>query len=104
MGIKYHDRNIKEGVKNKMVTPKKKSNAAFMKELEISPELAEIVGKDRLPRTQVTKKVWEYIKKHRLQDPKNLRNIIPDKKLARVIGSKTIDMFMMTKKISKHLS
>lgn len=87
-----------------MVTPKKKSNPAFMKELEISPELAEIVGKNRLPRTQVTKKVWEYIKKHRLQDPVNRRNIIPDKKLARVIGSKSIDMFLMTKKISKHLS
>lgn len=104
MGIKYHDRSIKQGVKNKMATPRKKSNPAFMKDLDLSPELADIVGKPRLPRTQVTKKVWEYIKKHRLQDPVNRRYIIPDKKLAKVIGSKSIDMFLMTKKISKHLS
>ena len=58
-----------------------------------------------MPRTEVTKKLWAYIKKHRLQDPKNKRNIIPDNKLSSVFGSKkAINMFDMTKKVNKHLS
>jgi chromatin remodeling complex protein RSC6 len=57
-----------------------------------------------MPRTEVTKKLWVYIKKHNLQDPKNRRNINPDEKLSRVLGKKTINMFEMTKLVNKHLS
>lgn len=76
-----------------------------MKPVAVSPELAEIVGKGPMARTEVTKKLWDYIKKHKLQDPNNKRNIKPDAKLAKVFGSSaTIDMFKMTSKVSKHLS
>ena len=71
---------------------------------KVSDELAAIVGKGPMPRTEVTKKIWAYIKAHKLQDPKNRRNINPDEKLGRVLGSKTINMFEMTKKVNKHLS
>ncbi|MBG60618.1 MAG: hypothetical protein CMJ16_09190 [Peredibacter sp.] len=84
---------------------KRKPNAAFMKELTPSAELAEIVGSKPLPRTQVVKKLWDYIKKHDLQDPKNKRNINADEKLKPVFGGKsTVSMFEMTKLVSKHLS
>lgn len=82
--------------------PKKPS--AFMKPVAISDALAEIVGKGPMPRTEVTKKLWDYIKKHKLQDKDNKRNIVPDQKLAKVLGNATIDMFKMTSKLSKHLS
>jgi len=76
-----------------------------MKPVEVSKELAEIVGKGPMPRTEVTKKLWEYIKKNKLQDENNKRNIVPDEKLAKVFGSrKAIDMFKMTGEVSKHLS
>lgn len=75
-----------------------------MKPVHVSEALAEIVGHGPMPRTEVTKKLWDYIKKHKLQDPNNKRNIIPDKKLATVLGSSSpIDMFKMTSKLSKHL-
>jgi chromatin remodeling complex protein RSC6 len=80
-----------------------KKNSAFMKPVQVSPELAEIVGQGSMPRTEITKKVWEYIKKHKLQDAQNKRNINPDAKLAKVLGSQSIDMFKMTSKISKHI-
>lgn len=80
-----------------------KKNSAFMKPVEISSELAEIVGKGPMPRTEITKKLWDYIKKHKLQDTKNKRNINPDAKLAKVLGAQTIDMFKMTSKLSKHI-
>ncbi len=81
-----------------------KKNSAFMKPLQVSEELATIVGKGPLPRTEVAKKLWEYIKKHKLQDPKNKRNIIPDSNLAKVFGSsQPINMFKMTSKVSAHL-
>ena len=78
----------------------------FMQPLQISEELAAIVGRGPMPRTEVTKKLWDYIKKHDRQDPKNKRNIIPDEKLAKVFGGnkKTVNMFEMTKLVSKHLS
>ena len=80
-------------------------NSKFMKPMNISPELTEVIGKGPMPRTEVTKKIWAYIKKHRLQDPENKRNIVPDAKLTKVFGSKkAINMFDMTKKINKHLS
>ncbi|MBW3563503.1 MAG: SWIB/MDM2 domain-containing protein [Acidobacteria bacterium] len=76
-----------------------------MKEVQPSPELAEIVGSTPLPRTQVTKKVWDYIKKHNLQDPKNKRMINADAKLKPVFNGKAqVSMFEMTKLISNHLS
>jgi len=83
----------------------KKKPSAFMKPVQVSTELAEIVGKGPMARTEVTKKLWEYIKKHKLQDQQNKRNINPDQKLAKVFGSTaSIDMFKMTSKVSKHLS
>lgn len=82
----------------------KQKNSAFMKPVQLTSELEDIVGKGPMPRTEVTKKLWAYIKKHKLQDTENKRNINPDAKLAKVFGSsKTIDMFKMTSKISKHI-
>src|SRR4051794_30704714 len=84
---------------------KRKPSAAFMKPLTISPALSAIVGTKALPRTEVVKKVWEYIKKNKLQDPKQRRNINADENLQKVFnGKKTVDMFQMTKLISGHLS
>ncbi|HRD54908.1 MAG TPA: SWIB/MDM2 domain-containing protein [Parachlamydiaceae bacterium] len=83
---------------------KEKKKSAFMKPVNVSDTLAEVVGKGPMPRTEVTKKLWDYIKKHKLQDTKNKRNINPDQKLSKVLGStESIDMFKMTSKISKHL-
>ncbi|NGX26779.1 MAG: hypothetical protein K940chlam6_00704 [Chlamydiae bacterium] len=82
----------------------KKAPSKFMQPMELTPELAAIVGKGPMPRTEVTKKLWVYIKKHKRQDPKNKRFINPDDKLAKVLGKKPINMFDMTKKVSKHLS
>jgi len=79
-------------------------NSKFMAPVKISEELAVIVGKGPMPRTEVTKKLWDYIKKNKCQDQKNKRNIVPDEKLAKVIGKKTISMFEMTKKVSEHLT
>ena len=77
--------------------------SALKRPVQVSDALADIVGKGPMPRTEVTKKVWEYIKKHSLQDAKARRMINPDQKLAKVIGGQQIDMFQMTKKISSHL-
>lgn len=82
---------------------KRKPNAAFMKPLTPSAALAAIVGSSPLPRTQVVKKLWAYIKKHDLQDSKNRRNINADAKLKTVFGKNTVSMFEMTKLVSKHL-
>lgn len=83
---------------------KDKKNSAFMRPIQVSEVLAEIVGHGPMPRTEVTKKVWEYIKKHKLQDQNNKRMINPDQKLAKVLGSPLpIDMFKMTSKIAKHI-
>jgi upstream activation factor subunit UAF30 len=80
-------------------------NPAFMKPLKVSPELEAVVGSGPMPRTEVTKKIWEYIKKNNLQDPQNKRNIVADEKLAKVFGGKqTVSMFEMTKLLSGHLS
>ena len=82
---------------------KRKPNAAFMRPLELSPELGAVIGTKAIPRTQVVKKLWQYIKKHDLQDPKNRRNIVADAKLKVVFGKKVVSMFEMTKIVSKHL-
>jgi len=82
-----------------------KKESKFMQPMKISEELAAVVGKGPMPRTEVTKKLWAYIKSRRLQDEKNKRNIIPDEKLAKVFGGKkAINMFEMTKRVNKHLS
>ena len=86
--------------------PKKarKANAAFMKPMTPSAALADVVGSKGMPRTQVTKKLWEYIKKHKLQDAKNRRMINADDALKQVFGGKKqVSMFEMTKLVSKHL-
>jgi chromatin remodeling complex protein RSC6 len=87
-----------------MAQQKKKAASAFMAPVEVSKELEAVIGKGPMPRTKVIKELWAYIKKHKCQDTKNKRNIIPDEKLAKVFGSSSpIDMFQMTKKVSKHL-
>ncbi len=89
----------------KKKTTKRKPNAAFMKPMTPSSSLAEIVGAKPLPRTEVTSKVWAYIKKHGLQDSKDRKKINADDKLAAVFGGKkSVNMFEMTKLVSKHLS
>ena len=81
------------------------ANSAFMKPMTISADLAEVVGKGPMPRSEVVKKLWEYIKKNNLQDEKNRRNINADEKLKKVFdGKATVNMFEMTKLVSKHLS
>lgn len=85
--------------------PAKKANSAFMKPMTISADLAVIVGKGPMPRSEVVKKLWVYIKKNGLQDEKNKRNINADADLKKVFGGKgTVSMFEMTKLVSKHLS
>jgi chromatin remodeling complex protein RSC6 len=88
----------------KAAAGKKRTNSAFMKPVQPSEQLAQIVGSKPLPRTEITKKVWAHIKKHKLQNPKNKREILADEKLQPVFGSKKLDMFQMTKAISKHVS
>ena len=82
----------------------RKANAAFMKPMNISADLAEVIGSKPIPRTEVTKKLWQYIKKNGLQDSKNRRNINADMALKKVFGGKsTVSMFEMTKLVGKHL-
>ena len=93
----------KKAVAKKAKTARK-PNAAFMKPLTPSAALAAVIGANPLPRTDVTKKVWDYIKKNKLQDAVNKRNINADDKLKAVFnGKKTVSMFEMTKLISGHL-
>ena len=84
---------------------KRKPSAAFMKPMTPSDKLAAVVGAKPLPRTEVTKKLWAYIKKNDLQDKKNRRNINADAALKPVFGGKaTVNMFEMTTLVNKHLS
>ena len=83
---------------------KRKPNAAFMKPMTPSASLAEVVGSKAIPRTEVTKKLWMYIKKNKLQDSKNRRMINADDALKVIFGGKKqVSMFEMTKLVSKHL-
>lgn len=84
--------------------PKRAPNAAFMKAMKPSTALAAVIGKEPAPRTEVTKKVWEYIKKHDLQDPANKRMINADAKLKVIFKKEQVSMFEMTKLISDQLS
>ncbi|MCK6425468.1 MAG: SWIB/MDM2 domain-containing protein [Burkholderiaceae bacterium] len=83
---------------------KKTPNAAFMKAMTPSAALAAVIGKQPAPRTEVTKKIWEYIKKHKLQDAANKRMINADAKLKVIFKKDQVSMFEMTKLISEHLS
>ena len=95
----------KKPAAKKKVAAKRKPNAAFMKPMTISPALAAVIGAGPMPRTEVTKKIWAYIKKHGLQDKKNRRNINADDKLKPIFGTKPqVSMFDMTKLVSKHLT
>ena len=94
----------KPAAKKKKAAAKRKPNAAFMKPMQISAALAAVIGAGPYPRTEVTKKLWAYIKKHGLQDSKNRRNINADEKLKEVFGGKKqVSMFDMTKLVSNHL-
>ena len=82
---------------------KTKANSAFMKPMQPSEDLAKIVGSEPLPRSEVTKKIWAHIKKNKLQNPTNKREILADEKLQPIFGVKKLDMFQMTKAVNNHL-
>jgi chromatin remodeling complex protein RSC6 len=81
----------------------RKANAAFLKPLTPSAELAAVIGSTPLPRTEVTRQIWDYIKKHNLQDAANKRNINADAKLKVLFGKDQVTMFELTKIVSGHL-
>ena len=87
----------------KKAAAKRKPNAAFMKPVQPSAALSEVVGSKAIPRTEVTKKLWAYIKKNGLQDKKNKRMINADDNLKVIFKKGTVNMFEMTKLVSKHL-
>ena len=88
----------------KKAAAKRKPNAAFMKAMQPSSVLAAVVGAMPMPRTEVTKKIWDYIKRNKLQDAVNRRLINADEKLRAVFGGKSkVSMFEMTKLVSNHL-
>ncbi|PYR20090.1 MAG: hypothetical protein DMF98_24060 [Acidobacteria bacterium] len=88
----------------KKAVSKRKPNAAFMKPVTPDDALSEVVGSKPLPRTELTKKLWAYIKKNKLQDQKNKRMIKSDDSLKAVFGGKAqVNMFEMTKLVSKHV-
>ena len=92
-------------IKKAKAIAKRKPNAAFIKPLMVSPTLAAVIGAGPFPRTEVVRALWKYIKKNDLQDPKNKRNIVADDKLKAVFGGKAVvNMFEMTKLVSKHLT
>jgi upstream activation factor subunit UAF30 len=89
----------------KKTTSRRKPNAAFMRPVTPDAALSEVVGAKPLPRTELTKKLWAYIKKNKLQDTKNKRLIRSDETLKPVFGGKaTVNMFEMTKLVNKHVS
>jgi upstream activation factor subunit UAF30 len=93
------------GTRKKATGGGRKPNAAFMKPVQPSNELAEIVGNKPLPRTELTKKLWAYIKKNGLQDQKNKRMIKADDRLKPIFGGRSqVNMFEMTKLVNKHVS
>jgi chromatin remodeling complex protein RSC6 len=95
----------KTAVKKAAKKTARKPNAAFMRPVTPSPVLAAVIGDKPVPRTEVTKKLWVYIKKNDLQDAKNRRMINADDKLKPVFGGKaSVSMFDMTKLVGKHLT
>ena len=100
--IRGEDKMAKK--KAKKAGKKRKPNAAFMKPMNPSAALGAVIGNSAMPRTEVTKKIWAYIKRNNLQDKKNRRNINADDKLKPVFGGKSqVSMFEMTKLVNKHL-
>ncbi len=94
----------KAAAKAKAARKPRKPNPAFMKPMTPSAELGAVVGDRAMPRTEVTKKLWDYIKKNGLQDSENRRMINADERLAPIFGGrKKVSMFEMTKLVSKHL-
>ena len=94
----------KKAPAKKKSASKRKPNAAFMKAMQPSSSLAAVIGNSPMPRTEVTKKIWAYIKRNGLQDSKNRRNINADEKLREVFGGKKqVSMFEMTRLVNKHL-
>src|SRR5262245_41833960 len=94
----------KKAAPKKKSTAKRKPNAAFMKAMTPDPSLAAVIGEKPMPRTEVTKKIWDYIKKNKLQDSVNKRNINADDKLKAVFnGKRQVSMFEMTKLVNAHL-
>ena len=94
----------KKTAKKKKAKKKRTPNAAFMRPMTVTDALAKIVGSKPLPRTQVTKKLLQYIKKNKLQDKVNRRMINADANLKKVLKKAKVSMFEMTKLVSKHLS
>lgn len=87
-----------------MAQSKRKPSAAFMKPMQPSAALGAVIGNSAMPRTEVTKKIWAYIKRNKLQDKKNKRMINADDKLKPIFGGKKqVSMFEMTKLVNKHL-
>jgi len=93
----------KKAAAKAVVEEPKAANSAFTKPLQPSPELAAVVGSEPLPRTEVVKKMWEYIKKHNLQNEANKREILADAKLSAVFGKDKVTMFEMNKFLAQHL-
>ena len=97
-------KSTKKTTAKKKTSAKRKPNAAFMKAMQPSGALAAVIGGSAMPRTEVTKKIWNYIKRNGLQDSKNRRMINADDKLRDVFGGKKqVSMFEMTKLVNKHL-
>ena len=96
---------VKKAAAAKKPAVKRKPNAAFMKAMNVSAALGAVIGSTPAPRTEVTKKIWAYIKKYNLQDPANKRMINADDKLKVIFGGKKqVSLFEMTKLVSAHLS
>lgn len=102
-GVKKSAKKAARKTAKKPVKKKRKPNPAFMKPMKISDSLAKIVGSKSIPRTEVVKKLWVYIKKNKLQDKINRRMINADANLRAVLGKAKVSMFEMTKLVSKHL-
>jgi upstream activation factor subunit UAF30 len=97
-------KTVRKAAKKAPAKKKRTPNAAFMKPMQPDDALAAVVGSGPLPRTEITKKLWQYIKKNGLQDAKVRRNINADEKLGRVFGGKKqVSMFEMTKLVNKHI-
>jgi upstream activation factor subunit UAF30 len=102
---KMPKKSAKRTASKKSGKAKRGGNAAFMAPMTPSASLAAIIGEKPVPRTEVVKKLWAYIRKHGLQDPKNRRNIRADEALSKVFGGKdVVSMFEMTKLVSRQLS
>jgi chromatin remodeling complex protein RSC6 len=96
---RYHSGEIMA----KAATAKAGKSNALSRPVQPSAELAQVVGSEPLPRSEVTKRIWAYIKEHNLQNPENKREIIADSKLQPIFGTDKLDMFQMTKAVNKHL-